>query len=53
MVTPLGCGVNHNWNELIKGSSGAGIITRFNIENLGFQKTTIKTVELFIHPFSK
>ena len=33
MVTPLGCGVDHNWNELIKGSSGAGIITRFNIEN--------------------
>tara|TARA_B100000929_G_scaffold74605_1_gene58047 strand:+ start:21 stop:1280 length:1260 start_codon:yes stop_codon:yes gene_type:complete len=33
MVTPLGCGVNHNWNELIKGSSGAGVITRFNIEN--------------------
>tara|TARA_B100000965_G_scaffold68082_1_gene53501 strand:+ start:443 stop:1702 length:1260 start_codon:yes stop_codon:yes gene_type:complete len=33
MVTPLGCGVNHNWNELLKGISGANNITRFNSSN--------------------
>ncbi len=33
MVTPLGCGVNHNWTELLKGCSGAGVITKFNTEN--------------------
>ena len=33
MVTPLGCGVTHNWNELIKGVSGADTISRFNAEN--------------------
>ena len=28
MVTPLGCGVNHNWNQIIQGISGASIISR-------------------------
>ena len=33
MVTPLGCGVNHNWDELLNGISGADIITRFDVTN--------------------
>jgi len=33
MVTPLGCGVQHNWTKLLEGYSGAGIISRFNSEN--------------------
>ena len=24
MVTPLGCGVDYNWDKLLKGVSGAG-----------------------------
>ena len=34
MVTPLGCGVSHNWEKLIQGVSGADKITRFNAEHL-------------------
>ncbi len=34
MVTPLGCGVSHNWKMLIKGHSGADHIKNFNAENL-------------------
>ena len=34
MVTPLGCGVPHNWEMLIKGHSGADHIKNFNAENL-------------------
>ena len=34
MVTPLGCGVKHNWNMLTKGHSGADVIKNFNAENL-------------------
>ena len=33
MVTPLGCGVDYNWDKLLKGVSGAGTITRYNTEN--------------------
>tara|TARA_B100000575_G_scaffold289926_1_gene292625 strand:+ start:175 stop:1431 length:1257 start_codon:yes stop_codon:yes gene_type:complete len=34
MVTPLGCGVAHNWDMLIRGNSGANQIKNFNAENL-------------------
>ncbi len=34
MVTPLGCGVAHNWKMLIDGYSGADQIRNFNAENL-------------------
>ena len=34
MVTPLGCGVSHNWEMLKKGHSGANKIKNFNAENL-------------------
>ena len=34
MVTPLGCGVDHNWKLLIEGYSGAGHIKNFNAEKL-------------------
>ena len=33
MVTPLGCGVEHNWDMLTKGYSGANQIKNFNAEN--------------------
>ena len=33
LVTPLGCGVSHNWSSLISGISGAGKITLFDHEN--------------------
>ena len=33
MVTPLGCGVDYNWEKLIQGVSGASIISRFNVED--------------------
>ena len=29
MVTPLGCGIKSNWNNLILGKSGATEITKF------------------------
>tara|TARA_B100001057_G_scaffold9951_1_gene9421 strand:- start:6238 stop:7494 length:1257 start_codon:yes stop_codon:yes gene_type:complete len=34
MVTPLGCGVTHNWEALLGGNSGAGHIKNFNAEKL-------------------
>ena len=34
MITPLGCGVPHNWKMLISGHSGADYIKNFNAENL-------------------
>ena len=34
MVTPLGCGVAHNWEKLTKGQSGAGYIKNFDAKNL-------------------
>ena len=33
MVTPLGCGVSHNWEMLKKGRSGANHIKNFNAGN--------------------
>ncbi len=30
MVTPLGCGTDHNWKQIIKGTSGARIIENFD-----------------------
>ena len=32
LVTPLGCGVNHSWNNLLSGISSAKRITKFNPE---------------------
>ena len=34
MVTPLGCGVTHNWKMLTEGKSGANHIQNFNADNL-------------------
>ena len=34
MVTPLGCGVTHNWEMLTKGKSGADYIKNFDAKNL-------------------
>lgn len=34
LVTPLGCGVEHNWSRLTKGESGLGPITRFDASDL-------------------
>ena len=34
MVTPLGCGVAHNWEMLAKGQSGANYISNFDAKNL-------------------
>ena len=33
LVTPLGCGVSYNWDNLLSGISGAKKITKFNPEN--------------------
>ena len=33
MVTPLGCGISHNWEMLKKGRSGANHIKNFNAKN--------------------
>tara|TARA_Y100000768_G_scaffold233120_1_gene176172 strand:- start:6283 stop:7539 length:1257 start_codon:yes stop_codon:yes gene_type:complete len=33
MVTPLGCGVTHNWEMLTKGQSGADYIRNFDAKN--------------------
>ena len=33
IVSPLGCGVSNNWSSLIKGVSGASLITLFDPEN--------------------
>jgi 3-oxoacyl-[acyl-carrier-protein] synthase II len=30
LVTPLGCGVKHSWNNLLSGISGAKKITKFD-----------------------
>ena len=34
MVTPLGCGVDYNWDKLIQGVSGANIISRFDVKDI-------------------
>ena len=33
LVTPLGCGVDHNWKNLLSGLSGGTKISKFNPEN--------------------
>ena len=33
MVTPLGCGAENNWKNLLSGSSGAKKITKFDVSN--------------------
>ena len=33
IVSPLGCGVTHNWEKLIKGISGASLINSFDTSN--------------------
>ena len=33
IVSPLGCGVSHNWSSLISGKSGSGKITLFDPED--------------------
>ena len=33
LVTPLGCGVNHNWSNLLSGTSGCNEITKFDASN--------------------
>tara|TARA_B100000575_G_C23034660_1_gene595600 strand:- start:32 stop:253 length:222 start_codon:yes stop_codon:yes gene_type:complete len=33
MVTPLGCGVTHNWTQLTRGISGASQIQIFDASN--------------------
>ena len=33
LVTPLGCGIENNWNKLISGISGAKKITKFDSSN--------------------
>jgi 3-oxoacyl-[acyl-carrier-protein] synthase II len=34
LVTPLGSGVEHNWQRLIRGESGIGAIQRFDVGDL-------------------
>ena len=33
LVTPLGCGVNQSWSNLLSGVSGAKKITKFDSSN--------------------
>ena len=37
MVTPLGCGVEHNWSRLIAGESGARKIDTFEVSDITCQ----------------
>ena len=37
IVSPLGCGVDAVWSRLIEGRSGAGVIDRFEIDDLACQ----------------
>jgi 3-oxoacyl-[acyl-carrier-protein] synthase II len=34
LVTPLACGVEETWSRLLAGKSGAGLITRFKVDDL-------------------
>ena len=34
MLTPLGCGVEHTWNRLVRGESGAKKVDSFDVEDL-------------------
>ncbi len=37
MVTPLGCGVEETWSNILAGKSGAARITRFPVDDLASQ----------------
>lgn len=37
MVSPLGCGVETSWDRLLKGESGAGKVTSFDVADLASQ----------------
>ena len=37
LVTPFGCGNEHNWNSLISGKTGASKITKFDASNFKCQ----------------
>jgi len=37
MVTPLGCGVEATWKRILAGESGAGVITKFQVDDLPCQ----------------
>lgn len=37
MVTPLGMGVNHNWDSIVAGKSGIQKIDRFEVEDIACQ----------------
>jgi len=34
LVTPLGCGLDHNWQRLIAGQSGLSTVSRFDVSDL-------------------
>lgn len=34
MVTPLGCGVETTWKRILAGESGAGVISKFKVDDL-------------------
>ena len=33
LVSPLGCGVEHSWQNVLSGQSGCGLITKFDTTN--------------------
>ena len=33
LVSPLGCGVEHSWQNVLLGQSGCGLITKFDTTN--------------------
>ncbi len=37
MVTPLGVGVNHNWQQIIAGASGLSRIENFQVDDIACQ----------------
>ena len=37
MVTPLGVGVDHNWSQILAGSTGIGRITNFEVDDIACQ----------------
>jgi len=34
MVTPLGCGIEATWKRILAGESGAGVISKFQVDDL-------------------
>ncbi|MFH1018611.1 MAG: beta-ketoacyl-ACP synthase II [Pseudomonadota bacterium] len=64
LVTPIGIGIEDNWNSLMEGRSGVGLITRFDttdyavkiaaeVKNFNAEsfidKKDLKQMDLFIH----